>query len=971
MKKYSLINVTFLLIIPIILGIFWFRHGNIMGTGESGLPFYDLKRLFEIVSHAWATPLLGGSIGIQVAAVPTDWLLSQLQSLGIPPFVIQASFFTFLFIVAGFAVHLLTQELFPNLKKKYTLLAVWFYWFNPISLVSAWNRFLYNYMAFWALLPLSLWLFLKGLKSRDYRFAFFAALSTVIFSYALTAIAFNVLIIFTFIYTFLFFFFKGLDKGFCVKYFLTFLVSFVLFNFWWIGQLFSFISSSSYSGSVSKYFTSADNLSTLQALSERLGSLSYVFAFLHYDFFASGPPWAQLFVSPPLLFLNLLVMASILWVIFKFRKLKEVVFLGLLLTVVIFLMKGVNPPFGEIFRFIFLKYPPLQVFRNPFEKFSFLLPLAAAPLFGLAIESLMHLVKVRILKFFVWIFVLGIMGFWAYPFWTGLAFTGDEIRVPDYYKEANNWLKSQGDNFRFVSLPLGGEGITYTWDKSYSGVELSSTLFDTPNISFNTSLPYFSEIASNLTKYELDKRILKYLPFINGKYIVWRDDVDFKGRKMANPSVVKDRLDQLVKDGLINLKYNGKNLIIYELNDEPWPKIYISNNLVWSNENDLSNFESYNNLFNEKFAIVNSQNVQTDNIFIKPAKVISSFDRNQIFPHYAFPNKENYSWVVYQFEVPYKNKYKIQLSNEKDKLIHYFDGEKITGTNDKGNTDNYFIISEGLHEFALAGEGLDFLTTVVSIDKLHIAGDNRYTFDLPKTPKDYLIQFEYIPSSENILTQSNTFAPFVFEDVSNPNDPIYIPVLPNNDSRQSQSWIGYYSSTPGATTAGLSFLPLGQNVCTQSLFGSRNCKLNVGKLNIEVNNLKVSQLNIPDVHLVTQQRLVNYQYKTSLDWEKVNPTLYHVKINKQDSQPEVLVFSELFDSGWKINGQSSKLDISKHILVNSYANGWLLEKMGKYEVDIEFMPERLLNIGKFVSGSAIALGLIILFFTKLTWRKPK
>lgn len=939
MKKLGLINVTFLLIAPIILGILWFKNGDIMGAGESGLPFYDLKRQFEIVSHAWATPLLGGSVGIQVAAVPTDWLLSQLQSLGIPGFVIQASFFTLLFIVAGFAVHLLTQELFPSLKKEYTLLAVWFYWFNPISLVSVWNRFLYNYMAFWALLPLALWLFLKGVRGRDYHFAILTALSSVIFSYALTAIAFNVLIVFILAYTFLFFFFLGKDKGFSVKYFLTFLVSFILFNFWWIGQLFSFILSSSYSASVSKYFTSTDNLYTVQVLSEKLGVLSNIFAFLHYDFFANGAPWAQLFVSPLLLFLNLLVMASILWVIFKFRKLKEVVFLGLFLTIVIFLMKGINSPFGEIFRFIFLKIPPLQVFRNPFEKFSFLLPIAAAPLFGLAIESLIHLVKAKILKSFVWIFVVGIMSFWAYPFWTGLIFTGDEVKVPDYYKEANDWLNSQGENFRFVSLPIGGEGMTYTWDKPFSGVELSGSLFDTPNISFNTSVPYFSELASNLTKYELDKRILEYLPFINGKYIMWRNDIDFRGRRMADPRVVKDRLDQLVKDSLISLKYDNKNLIIYELNGEQWPKIYISNNLVWSNENDLSNFEGYYKFFNDKFVVVNSQLAQLDNIIIKPIKIISSFDKNKTLPIHSLPNTENYSWVVYQFEIPYKNKYKIQLSDKKDNILYYLDGEKVT-------TADYFIVPKGLHELVLVGKESDFLVPMVAI--------NKYTFDLPNIPKNYLIQFEYILHSQYAPSRTNSFGLAVFEDINNDNDPAYVAqILPNNDSRQFQSWIGYYSSTPGATTATLSFLPFQQNG---------------GQFSIEVKNLKISQLNFPDLHLITQQLQVNQQHKTSLKWEKISPAFYRVKINKQDSLPEVLVFSELFDSGWKINEPSSKLDNFKHILVNSYANGWWLDKPGKYEVNLEFMPERMFSIGKLVSGSAIILCLIFLFLAKLTRR---
>src|SRR6185436_2830373 len=93
---------------------------------------------------------------------------------------------------------------------------------------------------------------------------------------------------------------------------------------------------------------------------------------------------------PPVAFLNFVLAGTILWTIYKFRKNKEILFLGILFTVVLFLMKGNNQPFGELFQFVFEKSTYLQVFRNPFEKFSFLLPLAAAPIFAFGIHSVQH-----------------------------------------------------------------------------------------------------------------------------------------------------------------------------------------------------------------------------------------------------------------------------------------------------------------------------------------------------------------------------------------------------------------------------------------------------------------------------------------------------------------------------------------------------------------------------------------------------
>lgn len=968
MGKHNLSHAAFLLIVPLVLGIIWFRSGNILGAGESGLPFYDLKRVLTIVSHTWATPLLGGSIGIQVGAIPTDWFLSQLQNLGVPGFAIEALFFVFLFIVAGFSIDLFTKELFPNLNKGFRLLAVWFYWFNPISLVTVWNRFLYNYMVFWALLPLSLLIFLKGLRSKNYHFAILTAFSSAIFSYALTSIVFNALLFFTLLYSFLFFFLLGKNKLFGIKYLLLFLICFILFNFWWLNQLFSFSLSSGYSSTVSQYFKPNENFFTLQVLSERLGLLSNIFAFTHYDFFAGGMSWAKMFISQPILFLNLLVMTLILWVILRLKNIKEVVFLGSFLTAVVYLMKGIRPPFGELYQFIFLNLPILQIFRNPFEKFSFLLLLASAPLFALAVERLLHSIKGSLVKLLIWISVFGIMIFWGYPFWTGLIFTGNETQVPEYYRKANDWLKSQGDNFRFVSLPLGGEGMTYTWDKPYSGVELSTTLFDTPNISFNTSVPYFSDLVSNLTKYEFDKRILEFFPFINSKYLVWRNDVDFRGRRMADPLIVREKLDQFAKDGLISTKFTDNSLAIYELNDKAkqWSKIYISSNLVWSNESDLSQFENYGKLFDDKFVIINSQSTQTDNIIIKPAKIIASFDVNRTAPIYNLPGVRNLSWLVYQFEVPFENRYKFAFTDREGKLEYYFDGEKIT---DKIDNNSYFVISKGLHELALLGEYKNFLSPVVNHENVRVTGNDRFSFNIPAISKSYLIQYKYIPSAGDILPKSNTITPSIIEDIGKPNDPLRIKVFPNNESSQPQGWVSYYNSTPGARTASFSLLPLEENICEQSLFGQNNCRTVAGNLSININDLVISQIKMPEIHLLTQPSLNKKQNKTFLEWEKVNPTLYRVKLKKLDSQPEVLVFSELFDSGWKINGSNIDIDSNKHILVNSYANGWWLDKAGNYKLNLEYMPEKLFNIGKTISGSAIILWITIFLISKIIWRK--
>src|SRR3989338_7807922 len=112
-----------ILIMSLILVALWFRDGNIMATGESGVPFYDPTIQFNINKDAWAQYTLGHPINIGIAAKPTYWLMALLQSIAIPLFLIQACFIWVNLIIAGLSIYYLTKEFFPKLDQKIYLLA--------------------------------------------------------------------------------------------------------------------------------------------------------------------------------------------------------------------------------------------------------------------------------------------------------------------------------------------------------------------------------------------------------------------------------------------------------------------------------------------------------------------------------------------------------------------------------------------------------------------------------------------------------------------------------------------------------------------------------------------------------------------------------------------------------------------------------------------------------------------------------
>lgn len=104
--------------------------------------------------------------------------------------------------------------------------------------------------------------------------------------------------------------------------------------------------------------------------------------------------------------------------------------------------------------------------------------------------------------------------------------------------------------------------------------------------------------------------------------------------------------------------------------------------------------------------------------------------------------------------------------------------------------------------------------------------------------------------------------------------------------------------------------------------------------------------------LLTSKRL----HLPQITFEKLNPTKFiaHVEVGG----PFLLVFSESFDSNWKAYADGS--EITNHFAVNYYANGWLVNKAGSYDIVLECRPQRLLEGGELVSLTTVLLGVCLI-----------
>lgn len=591
--------VILIVVLAFILVTLWFKEGYIMGTAEDSLIFYNISRFLPESQFAWMEhPGLGRATISLTAGRPTYELLAFLQRLGLPNFLIQALTLLILLFSAGIGVYLTVREFFPKLPNKYVLISVLFYWFNPISLVNVWNRFLSDYIFSFGLLPVISFLFIKGLKVKKYIWGFLLVVILPFYSFAFTYLAFDILLwIFFFTLTILFLVThkESNTQLFYIKYFLLTFLLFVLTNFWWISQLISLNLYNNIGSSVLNFDTSS-NLDTLSALSKKMGNLSDIFRLINASFLNEHSlSWVNTFYSPLFIILEYIVTLIILYSIVKGIKRTSVLILGGLFFVSIYLAKGNNPPFGELYQLIFTGIPYLQVFRNPFEKAGFVLSLSAALLIGYSVFNLAQSFPKKfgdLLCFGFLAIVILILGF---PFYTGLVFTSPEpptnnyqigykVKVPAYYEEADQWLSNQGNNFRFIGFPLGDEGITYNWEKGYSGVELSSALFSTPGILHNTAVPYYNQLVPRIQEVLISQNdILKLANALNVRYFFIRHDINYEFRKMESPRIIDERFEKLQESKIKKVATYGQltfweNLKWQDRTFYPATKIIKSNN---------------------------------------------------------------------------------------------------------------------------------------------------------------------------------------------------------------------------------------------------------------------------------------------------------------------------------------------------------------------------------------------------------
>ncbi len=105
----------------------------------------------------------------------------------------------------------------------------------------------------------------------------------------------------------------------------------------------------------------------------------------------------------------------------------------------------------------------------------------------------------------------------------------------------------------------------------------------------------------------------------------------------------------------------------------------------------------------------------------------------------------------------------------------------------------------------------------------------------------------------------------------------------------------------------------------------------------------------------------------SLAFNKINPSKYKVEIDRTD-QPYFLILGESFNPKWKIYYGKKEVSSGEHFIANGFANGWQIDPSlfaqteKGVELFIEYIPQRIDNIGLIISLFTTGVFLVSLFF---------
>ena len=384
------------IILSLLATFFWFKEHEILAGLEEGLVFTEFEKSFRRSQYLWQEYVL---LGVNQPAFFGHILFGYfgffLSSHNIANADIQRVVFGAAFAINGIGMYFLTLYFLKGRKERYlcAFIAGLFYMFNAFSFLSIWNRFILSFIFVSPVIPFCLLFYSKLLKEAKVLYIY---LMVVLFS--LLCLTFNnpsnIIIIFFLLSVYLLFFSyenwsnkKKVLNAYQNSFFL--LIAVIIVSLWWL------VSYSSSSKFFTQAFSTEDNIMSLKGVSQHF-TLRMVIRGINPSILYNPDYWGKIYTTTFFEILSFIPPVVVFLTIgFKIKE-RIVWFFGFITIVVLFVMKGTNPPFGGLLVLSFIHFPVMQAFRNPYEKFGLLWPLCYSFLFGYGIGHFYYWMKQKL-----------------------------------------------------------------------------------------------------------------------------------------------------------------------------------------------------------------------------------------------------------------------------------------------------------------------------------------------------------------------------------------------------------------------------------------------------------------------------------------------------------------------------------------------------------------------------------------------
>ena len=942
-------NYLFLLpLLPIIIYIISIWNGNYDTGGDNWVPLNPLNNI-EKYSYVWELVNRGMSVWRYMLFL---WQLPfyLFSLLSIPPYASIKIYMVSIMIIGFIFSYLFFITFFKNTKYKSKKLGIFF---SFIFVLSASSINILPTTIFLSALPLCAYLLIKYLDIGKIRYiiffslainySYFAHLPQAKYLFVLLGELFFVLLLYKQVRSISF-------KQVALKLINLSVFTLLLNAF----TLTPFLYEAFKSGGTYSYLT--QNVTVLNGDADlHTATLPYITRFFTSSLVGGTGSLARFLGSGLFSFWTFFLWIIAFFSIFlvKSRKEKNIIYLCILGFVsFIFLAKGANPPFGEIYKFLLFNVPIFKVFRT-----TSMSAIGATIFFSIMLIISVYYIEKKVKRILLFILVIHLIVFAPIYFGVRLIIFEEKgqikkgVSIPSEYYEMGNTLDNIKEDIKILSLPLDDSYTYKNWP--YMGQSIMEWITKKPYI--HGQILGFPGFTDNLVLQRMDKSEACFWTGVNNiGYILKEKDTQIPDYSLSRFKF-NFSVSSVSENSYFKLeKVNPKCFL---------PHIYVATD-VFSFEGENNSIPNASRFIKDKQDIVigldnpinQKKDLQTVSQIIEAyPKEISNLSDNEVTKkiYSDLSGLDPLNFWTYSFTVTTEGNYQMVIddhgliSGEPVFLRKGPNMVKIPISRSKNLIDNNL-----LNLFISDNNAVTFSQTLKDWQ-----GDNLYLFSL---------KYKQSFSSNKIDMSSNILLTLDEIERRYIKSPPYVDL---NFSKFSQK-ISHPSSGVYEYQAIL-----------RTEINAQEASVTLKKLsgNITIESFKIEKVMPPKVFFtkIIEQK----KNPPAILSQKINPTRYIVDV-KNTKAPFHLVFSESFSADWKAYIKTctqscnvlqdwflESISEERHYMVNGFANGWNIipsdsKNRTNYSIVIEYFPQRFMYIGGIISFLTLIILLIYSFIRK-------